>query len=258
MFKEKMVTPAIPERVYALCKIVEKGPISTKDLKERMEPSFLNNSTSYFNDYRTTAEELKLITISDSMVSLAVEPKIIKTVDSMRVYVNNTLESFQGGQFYQVTRAYFDMENRVLSGNKNIALWNDVFRNQFGIAVDAMALRAWRFWVTFLGFGYLQDMFFIPNADSFIYDIIMQSGLEKQRKYTITEFVNAICPQANIILSNTQSEKRFNFGVSNGLRTLHDKGTLILEHVLDFEDLWSLYPLKAHSIDTTITHITIC
>lgn len=25
MFREKMVTPAIPERVYVLCKIVEKG-----------------------------------------------------------------------------------------------------------------------------------------------------------------------------------------------------------------------------------------
>ena len=27
MFKEKMVTTAIPERVFALCKIVEKGSI---------------------------------------------------------------------------------------------------------------------------------------------------------------------------------------------------------------------------------------
>lgn len=35
MFKEKMVTPAIPERVYALCKIVEKGPITTSELKEK-------------------------------------------------------------------------------------------------------------------------------------------------------------------------------------------------------------------------------
>lgn len=26
MFKEKMVTTAIPERVFALCKIVEKDP----------------------------------------------------------------------------------------------------------------------------------------------------------------------------------------------------------------------------------------
>ena len=29
MFQNKMVTPAIPERVYTLCKIVEKGAISS-------------------------------------------------------------------------------------------------------------------------------------------------------------------------------------------------------------------------------------
>ena len=46
MFREKMVTPAIPERVYVLCKIVEKGPISSSELKEKMEPAELNADTS--------------------------------------------------------------------------------------------------------------------------------------------------------------------------------------------------------------------
>ena len=36
MFGDKMVTPAIPERIFALCKIVEKNPISSADLKEKM------------------------------------------------------------------------------------------------------------------------------------------------------------------------------------------------------------------------------
>ena len=36
MFREKMVTSAIPERVYVLCKIVEKGPISGSELREKM------------------------------------------------------------------------------------------------------------------------------------------------------------------------------------------------------------------------------
>lgn len=50
MFREKMVTPAIPERVYVLCKIAEKGPISGSELKEKMEPAELNadTSTAYF------------------------------------------------------------------------------------------------------------------------------------------------------------------------------------------------------------------
>ena len=56
MFQNKMVTPAIPERVYTLCKIVEKKATSSAEVKERMEPSYLNQKTSYYNDYRTAAE----------------------------------------------------------------------------------------------------------------------------------------------------------------------------------------------------------
>lgn len=56
MFKEKMVTTAIPERVFALCKIVEKGSIYSSELKNKMEPEFLGNGSVYFNDYKNAAE----------------------------------------------------------------------------------------------------------------------------------------------------------------------------------------------------------
>lgn len=58
--KKKWITTAIPERVYALCKIVEKGPISLSELKDKMEPEFLGNGSVYFNDYKNAAQELEL------------------------------------------------------------------------------------------------------------------------------------------------------------------------------------------------------
>lgn len=64
MFQNKMVTPAIPERVYTLCKIVEKKAMSSSEVKEKMEPSYLNQKSSYYNDYRNAAEELQLITVA--------------------------------------------------------------------------------------------------------------------------------------------------------------------------------------------------
>ena len=39
MFKDKMVTPATPERVYTLCKILEKGSKSVAEIREKMEPA---------------------------------------------------------------------------------------------------------------------------------------------------------------------------------------------------------------------------
>ena len=58
MFTGKMVTPATPERVYTLCKIIEKGAKSVSDAREKMEPAFLTGESQvYFTDYRTAAED---------------------------------------------------------------------------------------------------------------------------------------------------------------------------------------------------------
>ena len=256
MFKEKMVTPAIPERVYALCKIVEKGPITASEIKEKMEPDFLGNKSSYFNDYRNAAEELGLISISDDLVSLAVDDKVVKSTDNMRKYINQQLEKFNAGQFYLVTNAFFEKGSDIFKEDKNIANLGPMFSEMTGLRVDAMAMRAWRFWASFLGFGYLQDMFIIPNANVFLKDIILESNIEKNKMYSISEFVDILSPKANIIFSDL-SNKKFNYGVSNGLRALQDSGFLKMEHILDQKDIWALYPMKAYSNDSIITNITI-
>ena len=172
MFQNKMATPAIPERVYTLCKIVEKGAIATAEVKEQMEPAFLNQTTSYYNDYRTAAEELQLITITDNILSLGVDPSVLKSMDTMRFYINGQLDQFREGQFYKVTKAYFDMGEGILHGEQNVANMASIMTLKAGISVDSVAMRAWRFWASYLGFGYLQDMFVIPNADVFLQDII--------------------------------------------------------------------------------------
>ena len=256
MFKEKMVTPAIPERVYALCKIVERGPITASEIKEKMEPDFLGNKSSYFNDYRNAAEELGLISISDDLVSLSVEDKVVKSTDNMRKYINQQLEKFNVGQFYLVTNAFFEKGSDIFKEDKNIANLGPMFSEMTGLQVDAMAMRAWRFWASFLGFGYLQDMFIIPNANVFLRDIILESNIEKNKMYSISEFVDILSPKANIIFSDL-SNKKFNYGVSNGLRALQDLGFLKMEHILDQKDIWALYPMKAYSNDSIVTNITI-
>jgi hypothetical protein len=61
---------------------------------------------------------------------------------------------------------------------------------------------------------------------------------------------------ANVVIPDVSSRK-FSYGVSNGLRALHDAGKIKMEHIHDQEDMWTLYPLRAYSNDATITHITI-
>lgn len=263
MFSNKMVTPATPERVYTLCKILEKKPMTAAEAREKMEPDFLaSGSTPYFQDYRTAAEELGLISLSDNMLSLAVPSDTVSSIDAMRMYANSKLPQFQEGHFYKVTRAYFDLGSSVFSGEKNLSnlapQMSQKIRTDQDKGVDAMEMRAWRFWVTFLGFGYLQDMFFIPNADVYLRDVISLSSLEKGKIYSFSDFVDSLLPYAGIVLNTGLSKHEFNYGVSNGLRTLHDQGIIKMEHILDYEDIWTLYPMKAHALPGTVTNITIC
>lgn len=257
MFREKMKTPAIPERVYTLCKIVEKKPLTVQELKNKMEPDYLQQSTSYFADYREAAEELGLISVTDQNVELAAAPSAVRSMADMRRYVNGRLEEFADGQFYRVTKAYYARGANVLHGEQNVAVLAPALAGELGLSLDAKAMRAWRFWIAYLGLGYLHDMFIVPNADGFLHDLIYCSDFEKNRTYSFTEFIEKILPRAKIVIDGNPSNRELNYGVSNGLRTLHDAGILQMEHILDQEDIWSLYPLKAHTIEATVTNVTI-
>ena len=155
-----------------------------------------------------------------------------------------------------MTNAFFEKGSDIFKEDKNIANLGPMFSEMTGLQVDAMAMRAWRFWASFLGFGYLQDMFIIPNANVFLKDIILESNIEKNKMYSISEFVDILSPKANIIFSDL-SNKKFNYVVSSVLRALQESGFLKMEHILDQKDIWALYPMKAYSNDSIITNITI-
>ena len=259
MFGNKMVTPATPERVYTLCKIVEKKALAAADVRSKMEPEYLTGSSAaYFQDYRDAAKELGLISISDNFISLATSANHVSSTQAMRKFANHQLEKFRDGQFYKVTQAYFSLGDQVFTKDKNLSNLAPEMTILTGSTVDDMAMRAWRFWVTFLGFGYLQDMFLIPNANVFLGDIISTLPIEKGKIYAFGEFIQSILPYAQIILGSNPTDHQLNYGVSCGLRTLHDMGVIKLEHIMDYDDIWSLYPMKAHPVSGTVTSITIC
>lgn len=258
MFQNKMPTPAIPERVYALCKIVEKKAMPTAEVKEKMEPSYLNQTTGYYYDYRNAAEELQLITITDNVLSLRVDASVLNNMDSMRFYINGQLDRFREGHFYKVTKAYYDMGGSILQHEKqNVANMASLMMSKTGMSIDSKEMRAWRFWAAYLGFGYLQSMFIIPNADIFLQDIIKRGSFDKNKRYSITEFLEKLRPYADIIIDPADERKTFNFGVSNGLRTLEDAGYIKMEHIMDQKDIWNLYHIDALSANETVTNITV-
>ena len=65
------------------------------------------------------------------------------------MYINSHLELYDTGQFYLVTNAYFDKGNDIFKEDKNIANLGPMFSEMTGVPVDAVAMRAWRFWASF-------------------------------------------------------------------------------------------------------------
>lgn len=262
MFGNRMQTSAIPERIYALCREVCSKSMDENALKALLEPQNLGGKTSYFGIVRTAAEQLQLINTKEGTISLAVNKDVVKTMSSMRHYININLESLSDSLFYKVTRSYLDMGTEVLEHN-SVSKMSDLMSRNIEERVIEDDMRAWRFWMAFLGFGYMHDSqvgaagILLPNIAVFLRDIIENLKLKKKAQYRIDEFVNVITPYANIALHNARDTKSFNYGFSNALRMLNDLGDIKAEHRLDAQEIWSLYPCGGHDLETTITHVTI-
>lgn len=95
MFGNRMQTSAIPERVYALCREVSSKPMDENTLKVLLEPQNLGGKTSYFGIVRTAAEQLQLINTKENVISLAVNKDVVRTMDSMRRYINLNLKTIK-------------------------------------------------------------------------------------------------------------------------------------------------------------------
>lgn len=259
MFTSRMQTEATPERVFALCKLVEsKGTATRADLQELMEPEFLGNSSKYFGSYCNTAVELGLLTVSDNNISLAVGRETIADTESMRKYVNATLAKFYDGPFARFTRAFFAKDRQVLSMTDLDTMVREVGTEAGGI--DANGIRAWRFWASFLGLIRIHNVnrviTFLPNAATFLADAVDASHLELGVPYKMSELMDRI--GATVSIACNLEKTPLNYGVSCGFRTLHDIGKIKLEHVLDQEDIWTLDPLPGHLLASgTVTNVTI-
>lgn len=262
MFGNRMKTSAIPERVYVLCKEVAGKKMSENTLKAMLEPKNLGGKTTYFGDVRTAAEQLKLISIKENEISLAVDKEVVKSMDNMRHYINTSLETLSDSLFYKVTQGYLDLGTEVLKHN-SVSKMSDLIGQQIGEKVIEDDMRAWRFWMAFLGFGYMHDSqsgaagILLPNVAVFLRDIIENLKIKKKTEYSIGEFVSVITPYANIALHNAVEKKNFNYAFSNAIRMLHDLGVVNVMHRLDAKEIWTLYASDGHAIYDTVTHITI-
>lgn len=258
MFEDRMKTPAIPERVFALCSLLRNRDRLDAEVKELLEPAHLGGNTRYYGIVKTAAIQLGLVSVRENIISLAVDKSEIESIDSMRRYIIKNISKLKNSLFYEVTGKYYELGDNIYKfksvSDKEMIEWMTMTLEKSVYEDD---MRAWRFWASFLGLGHLHNMLILPNAYSYILDVINILQLEKNKEYSFESFMQMAMPYFDIILKDLKDDKKLNMAFSSGLRALHDNEKVKLKHKLDRGDMWFLYPSEVHSIKSTITHITI-
>ncbi len=264
MFDNTMRTEAIPERVYSLCQILKNGKLDEKDIRNMVEPKNVSgkDSSPYFGYVRDAARQLSLINYDEDskQLELNVGEDVIADYTSFRRYINSSLDKVSNGQFYKTVQIYMFNSNSLFKIDKQLQsvskLVGEINEYDASINLNEENMRAWRFWATFLGFGYLHDMFFLPNAAVFLKDTIYNSGIKPGDTFTIDEFVKLLHPSIGICISQEEeSSRKMNLALSNGFRTLNDLEIIELKTVNDRSDEWNMTNMNLHPFSSIITDV---
>ena len=262
MFDDSMKTEAIPERIFSLCQHLLHGPVKEEDIKIKIEPSCFNSQTSYFGTVRDAAIQLSIINevADDKTLELSVDKKIVATYENMRCYINGNINKLINSQFYQTTKIIMQQSQMLFNLDKDLQSVSKVVPiiNKFNpsLNLDEKCMRAWRFWGVYLGFGYLYDMFFMPNASVFLHDCIKNSKIKKGQEYSISDFMSMLLPNINVCIDEeTEKQKKMNLALSNAFRSLHDLGIVKLKYTNDRQDEWSMVEMPLHEYKSLVTDI---
>lgn len=260
MFDSNMRTEAIPERVFSLCRILKNGKLDEKDIRNMVEPK--KDSTSYFSMVRDAAKQLGLISYDEDtkQIELVVGNEYISSYVDFRRLINRNIDRISNGQFYKTVQTYmynsdslFRIEKDLQNVSKLVGVINE-YNDSLNLNEENM--RAWRFWATFLGFGYLHDMFFLPNAAIFLEDSICNSNIERGKTYTMDEFIELLHPFIQVCLSQgEENSRKMNLSLSNAFRTLHNLEIIKLKTVNDRSDEWNMTDMPLHQFPSVITDV---
>ena len=267
MFFSPIKTEPIPERVLSISQIVaDKGPIDEKELYSVFVPSKLSTAkTHYFGPVFETAKELELIGYNEEKeVIFTGNKENIKSLSAFRLFCNSMVFKDNTSEFYKIITCFLEANDEwlsygsVTSSDKVIRKINEE-TNIPSLKLQKDVILGVRFWINFLGFGFFQEQakVFLPNMYTALKDFMMLGNYEKEKEYSIEEFLDNLHSSSAVALKNARGSQTLNLAMSNALRLLHDNKEIELKKHPDSEKTWHLFPNEEHEFTSDITHIII-
>ena len=258
---------ATPERIYSLIKAIEdKSPILKSNLSSILISENLNKSkTANFGSILEGVLELRLAELNENNeVVFCGNNSAVKTMDSFRRYCNEML-------FIDHTTAFYKTMSCILSSDDkwfeygSVTTSNEINRYIYeetglqSLKLEKDIILGVRFWFGFLGMGFFNEnsMVFLPNMYTVLKDFIVLGNFEKNKEYSVEEFLDNLHSSSAVALKNARETLTLNLAMSNALRLLHDNKEIELKKNLDSEKTWHLFPNDEHEFTSDITHIII-
>ena len=261
MFKDGIMPEALPERVFQMCKILSNKDVKNEDLRDYLEPAALNTDRSYYGKVKAAAIDLGLVKeTEDKKLQYIADKKIVSSIDSFRLYCNSVIWKDRESLFYKMVVAFLFSQDDFLKYS-NVNAPNVIQQIQTECKdnnADIKRMRGIRFWLEFLGLGYIQEnqyIYFLPNMYIALKDFIRCSSLEKKREYSVREFIAIIQEVSNVAFEKMGNALNLNFAFSNALRMMHDRGEIELKKNLDSKETWSMFKSDVHNFGNSVTHI---
>lgn len=241
MFKEKdsMRPGPTPERVLAICRLVEKGSYTLSELHQLCQLDKAASTLEEIRESIETAEELNLIKKQGDKYILNVESERLSSAGQFRKTVAPLIFSDKNTTFFKLTEWFISNANQIFALNG----FDDFAAVAAKTGVDTIKendVLGWRFWMRYLGHAYQYNKTLIPNMKVRMEDAM--SGLEEGSRMTCIQFVAWLkenIPEA----ASSCSGAELPLAVSNGLRTLQSEGKIELISTRDAVRT-SLYPLR--------------
>ncbi len=253
--RDRISLGATPERAYYCILYLKslKQPIKKKAFYEAMcIPEVFEDNHDYFNKTYNVLQQLGLIQEVDNMVRPTSQLLSLESPSDFRRYASRTAFQWEDSLFFRVTSCYCAFAEEFLKAVKKEDV--RVILDNHGVKTSNYDdVLSWRLWAPYLGCGYLNGDYMIPNWQQRIADLLFdQKEFKKKEDIPIARFVEwlkAFAPETAASFNGTQ----IGLGVSNGLNTLNDLGILEIFSLPDAAQ-WQLVKTSG---DPKISHVRI-
>ncbi len=260
MFKQNydsMRMEPTPERVLAVCRLVNQREMSRDQLREYLTLGQLGDKEvgDVNRALAVALDELHLLQEKNDVISYVGPGDALNSGKTFRQCVASIIFGVKDSTFVLFSKWLINKNEELfgLSKWETIAATCSKEESEL-VRMDENAVLGWRFWATFLGLGYLSGTMFLPNMKVRVQDLL-ETSFPKKFQYNEAIRAEEFIPWLSSKMPEVDFDKTLPLALSSAFRTLQELGLIQLETWQDSKRV-NLYRVDGEELND-FSHITV-